>query len=732
MTRRVLHFSLGPVQGFIGSARRTRDLWAGSFLLSWLTGHAMAAVHESKGTITMPSVYGPAGRSAIVDETLDAIFAARAAVGSPPPTRWRSPLTGTLPNHFRAELPEGFDPTECRTAALKAWRRLATAVFDTFVRPVAGRLEAKNVEAIWKEQIPDSGDNDPFWDMVWVAGDNPNWEDEARWLERRKAWRNHLPPGENVGRDRCFMMPDFAELSGFARSSGRIEREAQDAFWEALRLRIREVMYPRAKPHEIGQDVWLKTLELRENERLCAIALVKRLFPVLPAPDLADAIGWIPAASDFPTSASDEGAALALRNWPSTAFMSAVHWIEEAWHKDRSACESYAKDQRNALHHAQAMAERPTHHKIKCLRDLTVTKREATQVAAPFAYLDGGLFFPRTLEANRYAESKDTTTRAAKAKELSDRYDQLREQLGKGTKIAPPSPFYALLAMDGDSLGQWVSKEPLAPRISAGLRAFGAAALTLIRDHNGVAIYAGADDVLALFPIEDAIPAAITLNGAYRQKLTDETRVVPAGAGFDAGKHATISAGLVFADFQVPLSDVRDEARRLLDRVAKEANERDSIAISVFKSGGISAEWVSAWDADLAVFRTGMSVLTEPGLPPQRLYDLAKAQGELGQKAPLASRFPYLIQSRLGDLFAAGSSALGGSDAVALLRAEFAGSRREASTDLDEDKLMSELFHVSQSHRSRRRGKATPPTLSLDGLMIVRFLADAGQWRNAP
>ncbi|MBA5248658.1 MAG: hypothetical protein FE834_03865, partial [Gammaproteobacteria bacterium] len=28
-----LHFSLGPVQGFIGQARRTRDLWAGSFLL---------------------------------------------------------------------------------------------------------------------------------------------------------------------------------------------------------------------------------------------------------------------------------------------------------------------------------------------------------------------------------------------------------------------------------------------------------------------------------------------------------------------------------------------------------------------------------------------------------------------------------------------------------------------------------------------------------------------------
>ena len=39
-----LHFSLGPVQGFVVQARRTRDLWAGSFLLSRLALEAMWAV----------------------------------------------------------------------------------------------------------------------------------------------------------------------------------------------------------------------------------------------------------------------------------------------------------------------------------------------------------------------------------------------------------------------------------------------------------------------------------------------------------------------------------------------------------------------------------------------------------------------------------------------------------------------------------------------------------------
>ena len=38
MADHILHISIGPVQKFVGQARRTRDLWAGSFLLSWMAG----------------------------------------------------------------------------------------------------------------------------------------------------------------------------------------------------------------------------------------------------------------------------------------------------------------------------------------------------------------------------------------------------------------------------------------------------------------------------------------------------------------------------------------------------------------------------------------------------------------------------------------------------------------------------------------------------------------------
>lgn len=45
-----LLFSLGPVQSFIATARKTQDLWAGSYLLSFLSWQAMKVVCESMGS----------------------------------------------------------------------------------------------------------------------------------------------------------------------------------------------------------------------------------------------------------------------------------------------------------------------------------------------------------------------------------------------------------------------------------------------------------------------------------------------------------------------------------------------------------------------------------------------------------------------------------------------------------------------------------------------------------
>lgn len=39
----LLKFQIGPVQDFIAAARSTRDLWSGSYLLSWLVAAGIKA-----------------------------------------------------------------------------------------------------------------------------------------------------------------------------------------------------------------------------------------------------------------------------------------------------------------------------------------------------------------------------------------------------------------------------------------------------------------------------------------------------------------------------------------------------------------------------------------------------------------------------------------------------------------------------------------------------------------
>lgn len=47
MTSYLLNLSIGPVQPFIAAARRTRDLWFGSRLLSEICLEAARSIHET-------------------------------------------------------------------------------------------------------------------------------------------------------------------------------------------------------------------------------------------------------------------------------------------------------------------------------------------------------------------------------------------------------------------------------------------------------------------------------------------------------------------------------------------------------------------------------------------------------------------------------------------------------------------------------------------------------------
>ncbi len=110
MAKQYFHFTIGPVQGFVAQARRTRDFWSGSFLLSWLSGVAMVAVQKQGGEIKFPI---PA------KGYLDWLEGNGSG---------RPPQQGAIPNRFkamRAEVPEDFDSTMVIVTIQSAWRELA-------------------------------------------------------------------------------------------------------------------------------------------------------------------------------------------------------------------------------------------------------------------------------------------------------------------------------------------------------------------------------------------------------------------------------------------------------------------------------------------------------------------------------------------------------------------------------------------------------------------------------
>ncbi|MBP2310732.1 type III-B CRISPR-associated protein Cas10/Cmr2 [Azospirillum soli] len=679
---RTLHVTIGPVQDFIRQARRTRDLWAGSFLLSWLSGVAMRAVTNRRGSIVFP----------LVDQ--DPLYNALRKQDVAGQGVW--PVVGSLPNRFKATLPESASAREAMEDVRGAWGKLAGAVWDVFLRDIA----APGTAEIWQRQI------NGFWQIAWAFEDGTA---ESDVLARRKLWRTGALPDDEGG-DHCTIMGDWQELSGFVRARG--EAKAQDDFWDRVRKRVNEVVYGK-------EDKVAGALELRRSERLCAVALVKRLFPLLPLKELEQAIGWVPGAS-CEAPEDEREVRRRLRKYPSTAYLAAVPWLANAWTSDPDACRAYLGSVRRHWHDTPIERDLPGEKSVT--RAEHRTRIAGLAASGTFGELDGTLFFADTIarrrsemrldllgaDAAQRRETVEADRRAVEPLVASLRALQAATAPTGGRrqeKMREASPFYALLLMDGDRMGERVREDP--EGVSAALSDFTRQAETIVREKDGLLIYAGGDDVLALLPIHTALATADSLSRAFRDSF--------------AGT-ATLSASLVFAHYSSPLGAVLDKAHKALERTAKEENRRDSLAIVVMKRGGPVAEWVSAWD-----FVPGGEAGSAAVSALQSLTVAFAGEDER------SSAFLYSIAERYGDLLNQFTPDELDADLVNLLLAERLKGRDLASIadDKERDRVrgdarreMEELAAVCRP----RRGGADERHFDLDGTLVVKFLADNGGW----
>jgi CRISPR-associated protein Cmr2 len=209
--------SIGPVQDFIAAARRTRDLWFGSHLLSEISKAAAKSIAKDGGMLIFPA--------------LDA--------GSMDLEPSKDPETFNVANIILAELPDVKEPSvldgQAQAAAQKEWEKYAEEA-----RSLAGGAVRQD---IWDEQIYDVID---FY-SAWVPISGKYSDDHGklmRLLNGRKSIRDFVP---SKGR------------SGVPKSSLDGARES---------VLKKDSVFPK--------ELALK-MRLNDGEQLCAVGLTKRL-----------------------------------------------------------------------------------------------------------------------------------------------------------------------------------------------------------------------------------------------------------------------------------------------------------------------------------------------------------------------------------------------------------------------------------------------------------------------
>lgn len=620
MTRYV-HFTLGPVQSFVSQARRTRDFWAGSFLLSWLAGVAMKAVEAQQGRIRFP--------------TPDIQFMEALITGG------QGPHQGGIPNRFVAEVPPGFDAKVIVETVQAAWRALAEAVHESDLK----QFESLRTRAVWNRQI------NGFWEISWALTDD---ELATDLLDRRKNWRSHLPPDEPGLK--CMMMDGWQELSGEA-GPGVTET---DKFWR----RVRE-----------GAGKGIKT-DLRPDEHLCAIAFVKRRF-----------------VRHFAGLAITLPGGLAIKGWqlpqgvPSVAYMAAAPWLAALLNK---ADDDALRQFHDAAHELTgSYGEWDTN--IACVRNADAPKR--------WKSLDGNVFFENVLDNKNVFEDQ------AQAQRVKKQLRKLREV----ARLDPVSPFYALLLMDGDSLGANMSDPSKQKAITDGLAKFTRGVHDIVQQHNGFPIYAGGDDVLALVTLDQALPCAAALRRHYLDCFRG------------SGVETSLSGAIEYAHIKTPLGRVLHDAHELLGNVAKDGCGRDAIAVRVWKSGGLALQWAMPWE------------IAAPGGEPV-IARLVKAFAAADEDRQFSSKFFYRIRERFEMLNPAEKNeprVLSDEQAEILLASEYLNSGVATARNLDKARgivrpLLEQCRPVTRLAGQPQDQWERDKTIRADAALLVRFLAQKG------
>ena len=257
------------------------------------------------------------------------------------------------------------------------------------------------------------------------------------------------------------------------------------------------------------------------------------------------------------------------------------------------------------------------------------------------------------------------------------------------------SGYIAVIGMDGDQMGKWISGEktppfrdqlaaapphgleelhrPLTPayhlQFSEALANFSIwTAAKVVENYGGQLIYAGGDDVLAMLPADRAIDCAWELKKAFTTDF-DGSRLMP-------GSKGNVSAGLAIGSHSAPLQMLVKEAQNA-EHHAKHDYGREALAISLYKRSGEILQWGCKWDSPalpLMDFLEKHRAPIDDGMP--------KQDAALGK---ISGRFPYALARALAPYRLGAAPTLSAEELQEIMDKETAIVIRRQASDLTQE-----------------------------------------------
>jgi CRISPR-associated protein Cmr2 len=601
-----LKLQIGPVQDFIAAAKSVRDLWSGSYLLSWLMAAGLKALSAEVGpdSVLFPSLY----QQPLFDLHWRDDLWSKVSIGDK--SVWESwgysnetLLVPNLPNVFLAVIP-AHRAEELGDLAANAirdeWRKISEACWDYCKNAVRDGVSLTQDESeSFTEDLRKSrfdGQIDRFLQISWVA----------------EPWPDTL---------------EAVQESAAKFNAGMPVKKAADAVETVVRMATQQM------PEEHRDE---RYYQKPGKEKLNNVG-----------------VAW--------------AAILQHVNWKLDAVRQTrpfQAWAEGGWQFGSEQ----NKDALNGKEEAVA-GGKIWHHRCQNLGDAwrSLFKTDAWVGASTLvkrvwhlAYLKKK-FRLRTDSAEfPMPDTREIARSCPETDEGIETYDKDHDD-----------SYFAVLALDGDEIGKWVSGEknqpfsqllappakayfedarfkgfldtrrPLSPgfhlQFSETLSNFALRAVPeIVRAHSGRLIYAGGDDVLAMLPAHTAMDCARDLRSAFQgKKPVDRSPIQSPAPGFLTsaihrqasgaaspenellipfpvpGPESDVSVGIAIAHFKHPLQDVV-RAAQTAEKRAKNELDRAAISLSVLKRSGEILHWGSKWESGgIDLFQSIATAMTD-------------------------------------------------------------------------------------------------------------------------